>query len=745
MWEGVSVLGAQKKATFLESSGGRAWVEDERRDGAPFGVSDGRFIKRGVRYAAPDGVGVGTRYIPAHGSRWLMVAGARPNRANYCGTSLSELGSFRSSVKFWHSQARGLRVAERVQDDAVGFDGRHGAGIVGLGRGARRGPRGNPASRAPGRLPLGCERRRCVQKSSGHSAGRRPEVRSLGVVNDASAAPNSRTAPTRRPSPPPHPPASCSSSGAPTRRPDTVMTHVASASFVLGPAHPGSTRILDETGARGRRRGHGLGPAIAAAAEGGARRSYRRRDICTSGTWRSTRGDDATPGSSALARGGFGAPTSRDSSEAAEAYPTPRSVSSLDGRDVTHVAGGARHSVAVTSAGEVYAFGDCSGEGKGASAHAAEEAVIDPPEVTATTNAMPRVATVACGQRHCAAVTTSGVLLSWGNEEFGQLGQGPPRDSSSKGDAKSLIRRRADASMMPRLVGSGHVKFTSVACGAGHTLALTANGRVFSFGRGAFGALGHGDRLNCDVPRLVDALWGVGVAQIAAGDNHSASLSASGRVYTWGRGKYGALGHRDVDNRSRPTPVQALDDAGVRCEQIACGGDHTLAIAGGGSGVLLAWGRGSSGPAGTGATADVLTPTIIDRALLGDESFPNIRGKQALRGGDRRWMRLHLGREDTGTARTRARRCGNLGHGVWKLSTGGGAAVSAVAKSRVFPPDATFCTPSQLETTRLRLWRLAERGSHDAWQSAVVWCSRMVTPSHRASSYSRACRVDHSS
>ena len=192
MWEGVSVLGAQKKATFLESSGGRAWVEDERRDGAPFGVSDGRFIKRGVRYAAPDGVGVGTRYIPAHGSRWLMVAGARPNRAN-CGTSLSELGRLHSFREIGHSQARGLRVAERVQDDAVGFDGRHGAEIVGLGRGARRGPRGNPASRAPGRLPLGCQRRRCVQKSSGHSAGRRPEVRSLGVVNDASAAPNSRT------------------------------------------------------------------------------------------------------------------------------------------------------------------------------------------------------------------------------------------------------------------------------------------------------------------------------------------------------------------------------------------------------------------------------------------------------------------------------------------------------------------------------------------------------------------------
>ena len=240
--------------------------------------------------------------------------------------------------------------------------------------------------------------------------------------------------------------------------------------------------------------------------------------------------------------------------------------------------------------------------------------------------------------------------------------------------------------MTPRLVGKGHVKFTSVACGAGHTLALTANGRVFSFGRGAFGALGHGDRLNCDVPRLVDALWGVGVTQIAAGDNHSASLSASGRVYTWGRGKYGALGHRDVDNRSRPTPVQALDDAGVRCEQIACGGDHTLAIAGGGSGVILAWGRGSSGPAGTGATADVLTPTIIDRALLGDEKVFQISA-----GSKHSVAVTEGGCVYTWGARTQGQLGHELGdagtseHGVWKLSTGGGAAVSAVAKVAGLP------------------------------------------------------------
>ena len=154
---------------------------------------------------------------------------------------------------------------------------------------------------------------------------------------------------------------------------------------------------------------------------------------------------------------------------------------------------------------------------------------------------------------------------------------------------------------------------------------------------------------------------------------------------------------------------RALDDAGVRCEQIACGGDHTLAIAGGGSGVLLAWGRGSSGPAGTGATTDVLTPTIIDRALLGDEKVFQISA-----GSKHSVAVTEGGCVYTWGARTQ----GQLGHGSAMQGNLGarsgnsrrvGARLSLPSrKSRVFPPDATFCTPSQLETTRLRLWRLAK-------------------------------------
>ena len=66
LWEGVGRIGEGVSGHF----GINRNHEGDRRDGVvPFGVSDGRFIDRGTRCAAPEGAGVGTRPIPAHGSR----------------------------------------------------------------------------------------------------------------------------------------------------------------------------------------------------------------------------------------------------------------------------------------------------------------------------------------------------------------------------------------------------------------------------------------------------------------------------------------------------------------------------------------------------------------------------------------------------------------------------------------------------------------------------------------------------
>ena len=70
---------------------------------------------------------------------------------------------------------------------------------------------------------------------------------------------------------------------------------------------------------------------------------------------------------------------------------------------------------------------------------------------------------------------------------------------------------------------------------------------VFTFGRGEDGQLGLGDTCDSDEPKFVDALRGVGVSQISCGSGHSVVLTSDGEVYSWGRGDDGRLVCARVD------------------------------------------------------------------------------------------------------------------------------------------------------------------------------------------------------
>lgn len=106
------------------------------------------------------------------------------------------------------------------------------------------------------------------------------------------------------------------------------------------------------------------------------------------------------------------------------------------------------------------------------------------------------------------------------------------------------------------------------------------SGNVYSWGEGEDGKLGHGNRVNYDRPKLIEALSGIGVIDIACGSAHSAVITSSGHVMTFGKGRYGRLGHGDSEDQLRPKLVEALLQ--YRCVDIACGsGDaQTLCITG---------------------------------------------------------------------------------------------------------------------------------------------------------------------
>ena len=92
--------------------------------------------------------------------------------------------------------------------------------------------------------------------------------------------------------------------------------------------------------------------------------------------------------------------------------------------------------------------------------------------------------------------------------------------------------------------------------GGRHSLALTTDGKVFSWGEGDDGKLGHFSRWNCDKPRLIEALKSKRVRDIACGSSHSAAITSNGDLYTWGLGEYGRLGHGDNTTQLKPKQVR---------------------------------------------------------------------------------------------------------------------------------------------------------------------------------------------
>ena len=85
-----------------------------------------------------------------------------------------------------------------------------------------------------------------------------------------------------------------------------------------------------------------------------------------------------------------------------------------------------------------------------------------------------------------------------------------------------------------------------------------------SRGGGMYGKLGHGNEVGHSTPKRVDALVGLAVSQIACGSRHTAIITSSGAIYTWGDKENGVTGHGDTDGHQySPKLLERL--AGKRC------------------------------------------------------------------------------------------------------------------------------------------------------------------------------------
>ncbi|KAJ7519002.1 hypothetical protein O6H91_20G018700 [Diphasiastrum complanatum] len=200
---------------------------------------------------------------------------------------------------------------------------------------------------------------------------------------------------------------------------------------------------------------------------------------------------------------------------------------------------------------------------------------------------------IACGLFH-SALWQNGNLWMWGKGDGGRLGL----DSEV-------------SKYVPTLVGNTSA-VRSVAMGGLHSVILTENGAVYTCGYGGFGALGHGVYQRELQPRLVEDLESEKLVHIAAGGAHSAAVSESGDVYTWGRDEgEGRLGHGNEDLMNEgvlavPLKVQELPEPIV---VVACGGFFTMALTL--DGQLWSWGGNSNYELGRGDKRNDFRPKQV--------------------------------------------------------------------------------------------------------------------------------------
>ena len=101
-------------------------------------------------------------------------------------------------------------------------------------------------------------------------------------------------------------------------------------------------------------------------------------------------------------------------------------------------------------------------------------------------------------------------------------------------------------------------RVVGVSAGSLHSLALTAEGALFSFGYGLSGQLGHGETVSQRWPKRVVALAKERVVGVAAGSCHSLVLTAEGALFSFGSGGSGQLGRGDTVHQLWPKRVVAL-------------------------------------------------------------------------------------------------------------------------------------------------------------------------------------------
>jgi alpha-tubulin suppressor-like RCC1 family protein len=262
------------------------------------------------------------------------------------------------------------------------------------------------------------------------------------------------------------------------------------------------------------------------------------------------------------------------------------------GTKITAIRAGCEHSLALTSKGQVLAWGYNHGGELGNGSTASSDV---PVRVRLPRHA--KVTTISAGQYFSLARTARGQVLAWGDNDSGELGDG----STASSDVPVRVALPAG------------VRATAVSAEEETSLARTSGGGgLFGWGDNSLGQLGDGTTTSSDTPVSIPIL-GHGpslghLVSLFGGCGHTVALFSKGEVLAWGSNVFGQLGDGTTVGSDTPVVVMLPTGAKVAAISAGCATSYALTRAG----HMLAWGLGAIGELGDGSTTSSDTPVRVD-------------------------------------------------------------------------------------------------------------------------------------
>jgi alpha-tubulin suppressor-like RCC1 family protein len=264
-----------------------------------------------------------------------------------------------------------------------------------------------------------------------------------------------------------------------------------------------------------------------------------------------------------------------------------------------------------------------------------------------------KIIKVAAHELHVLALTENGTIVAWGDNSYGQLGDDTivgknypiltknistqiididaglgfslavTKDgkvySWGKNDQGQLGLNDLERKKVPTLItalAERNVYITKVSAGFSHTLALSSAGDLYTWGHNLYGALGLGIQSTDiqNVPEIIKPIWSNTIVEFAAGEYYSTVLTNNGSLYSWGNNVYGQVGDETRIERNEPVVSTVINYLPGKIVNVSTEGLHVLVLLD--TGDMYAWGCTREGQLGNGSMLANTNPSFINTSML---------------------------------------------------------------------------------------------------------------------------------